>query len=261
MVQVDIPWTYGVGASFAVVAQRYLGERFGGWREAFTSWPFLQLAAFALFVIGPFTAQLLWIYPDWQLMYALDGPPGPWAIVAAMFALPLAGVTGYGVAWALLRAGRHYLAFCQFLAGYFLMFFGLSYGWDGTGYQRLFSVSREALANWSWAEFTAWSQSAIAGTFNLHMLVIVPYLLFFASWWIARDSRPATGQWAVVGKLFLLVFVLTVGTAVGCAALLINLGGVTGGIAVAVLLLVMLQPRWGVFGRYHRWLFDPLRAV
>ena len=261
MVQVDIPWTYGVGASFAVVAQRYLGERYGSWREGFTSWPFLQLAAFAMFVIGPFTAQLLSAFPEWQLMYATDGPPGPWTVAASMFALPLAGVLGYGVAWALLRAGRHYLAFCQFLAGYFLMFFGLSYGWDGTGHQRLFSVSREALADWDWSEFSTWSTSEIAATFNLHMLVIVPYLLFFASWWIARDSRPATGQWAVVGKLFVLVFILTVGSAVACAALLINIGGAAGAGAAAVLLLVLLQPRWGVFGRYHRWLFDPLRAV
>jgi hypothetical protein len=259
MVEVDLPWAYGVGASFAVVAQRHLLASAGPhWRNGLLSWPFIQVLFFCLIMLEPFTVQLLWAFPEWQLMYLIHGRPGIWQVAAILIALVAMAMLGFAVAWTLLRQGRPYGAYLQFIAGYLLLFFGLSYGWDGTGYQRLLSVDRAALAHWTWVDAGTWLHSDIFAVYNVHMAVLVPFLLFFASYWVARDSRPRRGQVGVVAWLILLVFGATLGTALLGCVILLHLGVILGAPSVALLALLLMYWRRGPFRLLHQAIFAPL---
>jgi len=259
MVQVDVSWAFGVGASFALVAKTHLVERDrlagGRYSDGFLSWPYLQALAFAAFIIGPFTGQLLTAYPEWQLMYVIDGRPDPWLVAGILALMPAAVTIGFALGWAAVRAGAAYVCYLLFLAGYFGLFFGMMYGWDGTGYQRLFSTSREAFEAWSWDNAAAWNASDIAATFNLHMAVIVPYLLFFASFWIRRAAPTLTPQIFIIGKLVVLVFVGIPLSALAATLLVESFGPKTGGGAAGALMLVLVLPRVGPFWWCYRWVF------
>jgi hypothetical protein len=261
MVQVDIAWAYGVGASFAVVGQRYLRERsLARWRDGFLTAPYLHVLFFGLLILGPLTAQLLWSFPDWQLMYAFDLPPSGWLVAGILVVMQLAASAGYAVSWTLLRAQRLYLAYLNFIAGYFLLFFGIVYGWDGTGYQRLLSANRASLEGWTWADAQDWLQSDIVATYNIQMLILVPYLLFIASRWIARDSVPRRNQLLIVGQLIVLVFVATLGSALLASVVLIQFAPAVSLPMIAAGAVVAFHPDLGMFARLHRWTFAALTA-
>ena len=206
MVQVDVFWSYGLGATFAVGASRQLLARRRAAAAAaplpdagtspFSRWsdPYLMRALlFLALIFVPSGVWLVWAFPSWETMHAGDRDM-PVALVTA-FALTnvTQGLLGYLVTERLLARGRTYLAYLQVLAGYAGMFFILVHGWDGTGYRRFFSATREDFLAWE-GDWTAWLTSDVALSLYGMALVLVPVLLGTVVHWHVTGRRLEPGR-------------------------------------------------------------------
>lgn len=185
MVQVDVFWSYGIGAGFAVAAARQLrlrrdliergdataaefaaaGEAVAGERaprrkpgRASTVWAdftellqnrhMVKTILYAALLFAPSGVYLVWGFPEWETMQAGTRAMPAWLI--ALFAITnvTQAILAFWVTERLITRGRQYLGLLQAWAGYFGMFFILVNGWDKTGWQRFFSENR--------ADFEAW---------------------------------------------------------------------------------------------------------
>jgi hypothetical protein len=213
------------------------------------------LAAFLM----PCTAHMSLEFPYWQTMYVTRGPLSPLIAPLSLVLMFWLAVLGYGVALDLLKRKFAYLAFMQFIGGYFLMFFGVMHGWDGTGYKRFLSVSAERLPNWSWSDASVWVNSDIAGAVGLWTIVMTPILLCFAAYWVRKDCPYPKSLWKIVFQLVVAVFGVAFGASLLCTLALIHLGVLWGAVLSLTVLLVVTQPRWGLLGRLHATIFVPPR--
>jgi hypothetical protein len=246
MVQVDVFWSYAIGAGCGAAAARAtLREPAGDLLSD------RRLTATVLFlgcVFAPSGIWLLWQFPGWETMHAAGAPadlPG-WLVAAFAVTNISQGVLGYIVARELWRRGHHYLSWLQMPLGYLAMFFVLAYGWDGTGYRRFFAPTT---ADWRAGGFdpAAFLASDVALTLYAMGLVLVPLLLWMkASWWslgLRRGDAPGPGPIRLAGLVLITIFGLGLGTAAGAAALLTMLGPVAGAVAAVVLVAAALHPR------------------
>lgn len=151
-------WAYGVGATLAVAAGRQLqwwersvrGE--GVRTRSRAAHPYLALTLlYAALLPAPTGVYLMWQNPAWSTMHAAHGHDGVWAGFALLQAAsPVVGaLLGFLAARLFVLVGAGYWGYLQAVAGYFLLFFTLIHGWDGTGYQRLLSADPRAFAGWS----------------------------------------------------------------------------------------------------------------
>jgi hypothetical protein len=72
MVQVDVFWTYALGASFAASAGRQLKEEAGDGKPTFQSYYFVRTLLFLSILFVPSGVCLLWVVPGWETMFAGD---------------------------------------------------------------------------------------------------------------------------------------------------------------------------------------------
>ncbi|WP_412743276.1 hypothetical protein [Krasilnikovia sp. MM14-A1004] len=246
MVQVDVFWSYAIGAGCgAAAARESLREPA---RELLADRRFSATVLFLGCVFAPSGIWLLWSFPGWETMHAAATHTDLPGWLVAVFAITniTQGVLGYVVAQTLWRRGHHYLSWVQMPLGYLAMFFILAYGWDGAGYRRFFAATPE---DWRSGRFdpVAFLGSDVALTLYAMGVVLVPLLLWMQSSWWARGLRtgdaPAPGRIRMTGLLLLAVFGLGLGTAIAAAVLLTWLGPVAGPIAVAVLVVGVLHPR------------------
>ncbi|GAB1644849.1 hypothetical protein [Krasilnikovia sp. MM14-A1259] len=246
MVQVDVFWSYAIGAGCgAAAARETLREPT---RELLTDRRLTATVLFLGCVFAPSGIWLLWSFPGWETMHAADTHtdlPG-WLVAAFAITNITQGVLGYVVAQTLWRRGHHYLAWLQMPLGYLAMFFVLAYGWDGTGYRRFFAATTE---DWQSGRFdpVGFLSSDVALTLYAMGVVLVPLLVWMkASWW-ARGLRtvgvPGPGPARIAGLVLLAVFGLGLGTAVAAAVLLTLLGPGFGVAAVTVLVVAVMHPR------------------
>ncbi|MEU6084802.1 hypothetical protein [Streptomyces sp. NPDC047108] len=282
MVQVDVFWSYGIGASFATAAAYHLKPREGALGRAVRRpWadPFLSAAIlYCAVLFAPSGAWLLWGFPDWETMQVAHGHGSLPAWLVALFAATNVsqGVLGYWVASRLIAAGRVYTAFLQAGIGYAGMFFILVHGWDGRGYQRFFSADRETFATWperpglgeALSRVADWLVSPVALTLYGMGVVLVPVMLvLIVSWIRSGRSEADTGAGAagtdsgsvvatvpgparIVGAVLGAVFGVALGTAVA-ASILVHLLGWWVGVPVAAALTALLVVRRGT-GAAHR---------
>ncbi|WP_406302955.1 hypothetical protein OHA61_11160 [Streptomyces sp. NBC_00885] len=260
MVQVDVFWSYGIGASFATAATHQLRSAAGPARHA-GRWSDPYLMATVLYcavLFAPSGAWLLWGFPDWETMQAADGHGSLPAWLVALFAATNVsqGVLGYWVAARLIASGRVYAAFLQAGLGYTGMFFILVHGWDGRGYQRFFSADRESFATWpaqpapgeTLSRMGDWLTSPVALTLYGMGIVLVPVMLALMIRWLRSGQRQASatvsGRLRILGTVLGAVFGLALGTAVG-ASVLVHLLGWWLGVPVAVALAALLVVRRG----------------
>lgn len=256
MVQVDVFWAYGIGASLATAASHHLiaarqipptpeGERRALWTD-----PYLMTAVLYCGVLfAPSGAWLLWGFPDWETMQvAADHSAIPAWLVALFAGTNVSqGVLGYWAARRLILSGRTYAAYLQAGLGYLGMFFILVHGWDGRGYQRFFSADRAVFASWppnpSLSEALSragdWLTSPVALTLYGMGVVLVPVLVALMVSWIRSGQRldrlgRACGPAALVGAVALSIFGVALGTAIA-ASVLIHLLGWWFGVPVAAL--------------------------
>lgn len=238
MVQVDVFWSYAIGAGCGTAAARAAAAEPA--RRLLDDRRFTATVLFLSCVFAPSGLWLVWRYTGWETMHAANGTADLPGWLVALFALTnvTQGVAGYAVAGALWRRGHRYLSWLQAPLGYLAMFFVLGYGWDGTGYRRFFAPTT---ADWhaGGVHALAFLGSDVALTLYAMGAVLVPLLLGMqAAWW----SDGAAGRVRVVGLTLLAIFGVGLGTAVLLALALLTLGTLGGLAAAALILVVVLHP-------------------
>jgi hypothetical protein len=274
MVQVDVFWSYAIGAGFAVAATRQIaraGRHQAASGPAPNRWVRFSSphrAVTLLYCAVLFAASgiyLLWAFPDWETMQvATDHASIPaWLVTVFAITNVTQGLLGYWVAEHLILAGHHYAAFLQVCLGYFAMFFVLVHGWDGRGYQRFFSADQETFHSWpadpSFAEalgrVVSWLTSPVALTLA-GMSIIVIVLL-----WVMLDSLREGYRFAgveapsvpvVLAAMLTTVFGVCVLSAI-VATVLIHLTGWFIGVPLAAVAIWLgaVWPRTGIIYRLY----------
>lgn len=143
MVQVDVFWGYGWGASLAVAAGAQLLKAEKPYETSYWAKTLVFLSLFWV----PTGLLLLIRHPSWETMQAATDfyAMSEWLVLAFGITNITQGMLGFTVGLWLLRQGRWYAAQMNWLLGYFGMFFILLYGWDGLGYDR-FLYDRDMFA-------------------------------------------------------------------------------------------------------------------
>ena len=261
MVQVDVLWSYGIGASMAVAAGRQLqarreiaaqdegrGERTGRlpgdpedraslWRNPFL----LATMLFAAVLFAPSGAYLLWEFPDWETMHVGDRNMPGLLVVAFAATNVTQAILGFVVVERLLARGRAYAAYLQIVLSYLGMFFILVHGWDGEGYQRFFSPDKADYLAWD-GDWSAWLTSDVALSLYVMGVVLIPVLLVTIAHWTragyayASPHERRLSAPAIVAVHLATVFVAALGLAVAASLTIHALGalGVVVSVAIAV---------------------------
>jgi hypothetical protein len=269
MVQVDVFWSYGIGASMALAAGRQLrarrelaraergeaaaADRLPGDPEDRASLRrnpfFLATVLFAALLFAPSGAYLLWEFPDWETMHAADRDIASWLVVLFAVTNVTQAMLGFWVVERLLERGRAYAAYLQVVAAYLGMFFILVHGWDGEGYRRFFSPDRADYLAWD-GDWSAWLTSDVALTLLAMGAILLPVLLGTVARWtlagypLAAEGSPRPGAAAVVAIHLATVFGAALGLAVAASLLIHALGalGIVAAVIVAGLALVPGAP-------------------
>jgi hypothetical protein len=247
MVQVDVFWSYAIGASLAVAASEQIARKARATAEANKSDDplacgyFTRTLLFIACLFAPSGIFLLWAFPSWETMHV--GSKDMSALLVTGFAVTnvTQGVLGYFLARRAILAGKRYRAFMHFIGGYFGMFFILVHGWDGTGYQRFFSATRAQFEAWSGpGQVLTFLGSDVAfGLYGLGVFFLPP-LLFLKGSWLADGHRLVSGRIrsraGLAAQALVAVFALGLGTAI-LSSVLIHLLGTWIGIPAAAVFL------------------------
>ncbi|HYX32436.1 MAG TPA: hypothetical protein VE954_04930 [Oligoflexus sp.] len=259
MVQVDVFWSYGIGAGLAVAAHRQIMKQKDVarslWEDAMQSPFFSKLLLFLGLVFVPSGFWLLWQFSSWETMHAGDRNLPVWLVGLFAITNVSQGVLGFVICHHLIRRGKLYAAWLNFIAAYFGMFFILVHGWDGKGYQRFFSPDRAAFENWSWQTAGAWFTSDIALTLYGMGVILLPILGGMTLSWIREGAREAgvrSNPMSILGGFFGSVLIFTVGLAIVSSVAIINLGPIVGTLLSFILILITTHPRLGVGAWFYR---------
>lgn len=271
MVQVDIFWSYAIGAGFSLAAWRQIKKIKESRSTAdadtntkrkypspFENLYFVKTLLYVAALFAPSGIYLLWAFPSWETMHVGTYETIP-AWIVALFAISnvTQGILGYWVTYKLYTAQRYYLAFLQPVIGYFLMFFILVNGWDKTGYMRFFSATREDFLNWDISTGIAWLTSDVAITLYAMGVVLIPVMLYYLVTWIKegyamddnvdQERAQKTGVIKILALVLSMVFIGSLGFAIVAALLIINLDWILGIIIFAAVFYVFGLSRWGIF--------------
>lgn len=259
MVQVDIFWSYGIGAGLAVAAHRQIAKQKevarSTWETAQQSPFFSKLLLFLGLIFVPSGFWLLWQFSSWETMHAGDRNLPVWLVGLFAITNVSQGVLGFVICHHLIRRGRLYAAWLNFIAAYFGFFFILIHGWDGKGYQRFFSPDRAALENWSWQTAANWFTSDVALTLYGMGVILLPALGGMTLSWIREGAREAgvrSKPLSILGGFFGSVLVFTLGLALLSSIALMQLGLVAGILLSFILILFMTHPRLGPASWFYR---------
>lgn len=269
MVQVDVFWSYGLGAGFAFGAARQLKALGAGHaphesEDAETSMPrdaapfnnrfFMVNLMFLSCLFAPSGIYLLWQFTSWETMHALDKSMPAWLVTGFAITNVTQGVLGFWVVQKCIRAGRAYLGYLQIVLAYFCMFFILVHGWDGTGYRRFFSPARADFLAWDPANIPAWFTSPVALTLYAMGVILIPVIFYYFGRWIQEgyelaglERRPGWG--ALIAMLLGTVFGAGLGSAIVCSLAIHRLGWLAGAAVFAIAAALLLVRRGGVFHR------------
>ena len=245
MVQVDVFWAYGWGASLAVAAGRK--QALARAEHPLEGRHFVSTLLFLSLVWAPTGMLLLLRHPSWETMQAAPqlGAISEWLILLFGITNITQGILGFWIGQRLLARGHGYLAQLNWIAGYFGMFFILLYGWDGLGYDR-FLYDRDMLPGsppWAPGAATAagvlpalggFLRSSVARTLYLDGLYLLPPFFWLISRWRREadrtEGRPPPSTLRLTLAYLGAVFGVGLGGAVVCAlsvrgiALLLGVG-------------------------------------
>ena len=259
MVQVDIFWTYALGAGFAAAAGRQLKETTDKGNCPFETPYFLRTLLYLSILFAPSGVCLLWAFPGWETMFAGDRNLPAWLVILFCVTNITQGILGYWVATTLARKGRLYLAHLQWVFGYLFMFFILVHGWDGTGWRRFFYAGN--VEQWrAGVDFPLWAffTSDVALTLYAFAPFLLPIMFFWMSSWMQEgyriggvDSGVAAGttKMSLTRSLLRIIFFYTLVGAI-IASLLVHLVGWIAGLIVFFALFFVVGLRKG--GLIHR---------
>ena len=249
MVEVDVFWAYGFGASLALGAGRQLKRAAKPFESRYFVWTVLFLALFW----APTGMLLLLRHPSWETMQAAGSfsAMSPFLVLAFGITNITQGVLGFWVGLKLIQRDHYYLANLNWLLGYFGMFFILVYGWDGLGYDRFFYDRDMLPGSPAWAPgagtggtlagtaIAAWHllTSGVAltlytdGIYLLPPFAVLMYVWFRAG--LRSEGQPLPGAATalalrLLGSYLLGVFVIALGSAIFCAAVVNYVGALLG---------------------------------
>ncbi len=260
MVEVDVFWSYGIGAGFAFASGRHAAGK--PFQEAtFESTHFRDTLLFLACAFAPSGIALVWAFPDWETMHLGTREMPHWLVALFAATNVTQGALGFFVTRWLLARGRPLAAYLQWVLGYCAMFFILVHGWDGSGYQRFFSPTSADLPGWTWATALRWLTSPVAHTLEVEGIFIVPPILGLTTLWVrqgwAKLGRPAPAGPAAVGATVLLFSVVVFPlVAIAASVLVRQLGWAPGLLVFAAAAWALLLRRGGLFERHARQLHE-----
>ncbi|MBE2252605.1 MAG: hypothetical protein IAE78_23940 [Myxococcus sp.] len=261
MVQVDVFWSYGIGAGLGLASAAKGLRTLERPLEALRSADAFQALLFLAVVFAPSGFVLLWSFPSWETMHVGTRELPGWLVALFGITNITQGLLGFVVARWLSSRGRAFSALLHWLGGYFGMFFILVHGWDGSGYQRFFSPTREALTGWTWRTAASWLTSDVALTLLAMGVVLIPWLVGLTVSWL-RASQRAPAAAALWVAILLLLVVGVPAFAVASSVLVRQLGAPLGAAATFALALALTHRRVGPLRRLFAWLgFDEERAA
>ncbi len=261
MVQVDIFWSYGIGAGLAVAAHRQIQKQkedsASVWKNALRSPFFTKALLFLGLVFVPSGFWLLWQFSSWETMHAAGRDLPVWLVGLFAITNVSQGVLGFVICHYLIRRGSLYAAWLNFIGAYFGMFFILVHGWDGKGYQRFFSPDREAFESWTWQTAGSWFTSDVAFTLYGMGVILIPVLGGMTIGWV-REGLRETGRndapLATLGGFLGSILVFALGLAIVSSVALIQLGLIPGTLCSVLFILVLTHKRWGLGPWFYRWM-------
>lgn len=231
MVQVDVFWGYGWGASLAMAAAQQLKTE----KKPLETKYFVATMAFLSLFWAPTGMLLLIRHPSWETMQAADSfyAMSEWIILAFGITNVTQGILGFWIGQKLIAAGKTQWAHLNWILGYFGMFFILLYGWDGLGYDR-FLYDRDMLpGSPAWtpgagveaagALTAIWNfvQSSAAMTLYIDGVYLLPPFGILVWQWRREADRAAGRPYMSSVKLLVSylsgVFIIGLGSAAFCA--------------------------------------------
>ncbi|MCP4137848.1 MAG: hypothetical protein GY754_43200 [bacterium] len=247
MVQVDIFWAYGLGASFAAAGGKQIIEE----KSAFFNKYFVFTVLFLALIWAPTGMLLLLRHPGWETMQVAEnlGSINEFVILGFGITNVTQGILGYWATTQLFRKGRFYLGHLNWICGYFIMFLILLYGWDGLGYDR-FLYDRSLFGGAAWTPGAALAGtsvfgaiyrflfSSVAKTLYLDGAYLIPPLLLATIIWLkegyARDhertepGKKSPGTVRILATLLTAIFGVALGSAALCSLTIYGAGFLVG---------------------------------
>lgn len=244
MVQVDVFWAYGIGASLAMAAGRQSRKV----AKPFETRYFVKSLLLLSLIWAPTGMLLLLRNTSWETMQAAEniGAMPAWLVLAFGITNITQGMLGYWVGLKLVRAGRWHAVNLNWMAGYFGMFFILVYGWDGLGFDRFFYDRDMLPGSPAWTAgagatvatlptvIPRFLQSSVAMTLYIDGLFLVPALVIaMTAWWREGMQQDAPGVEMPSSVRMVLaylagVFIISLGSAIFCATVVNYAGELLG---------------------------------
>jgi hypothetical protein len=216
MLEVDFFWTFAIGAMFAVAAARQLKEEKSMWVNKY----FITLVLFMVIFFGSTGMVLLFQFPHWETMQVFQNlnvydPAGVplWLILLWFITNTTNPIIAYYWSWHLIKKDKNYEAFLLSLAGYFVFFFILVFGWDGTGWDRFLYDATITGIPWTQGANLglAWFGSNVAITlYILGVVFLTPHFYICGKWAVdgLRSDPAVKGKVPEKGvKPYLTIFV------------------------------------------------------
>jgi len=279
MVQVDVFWSFALGAGFAAAAARQIQSRdqTEGYKLLEDRY-FTKNLIYLSCLFAPSGLYLVWRFTGWGTMYFFTGQTltgnydyeralPAWLVVLFGITNVTQGILGYWWASVYVRRNELFKAHFLWMAGYFLMFFILVHGWDGTGYRRFFTRN---VAEWNaeragqqvfglWLALR-WLVCPVALTLYAMGVVLLPLLFSWIADWNKRGYELAdvdrarameTSRGDLVKSVLRLTFLHTLGAAIFASLCIRAMGWIFGcalswilglGLALALIYFVLLRP-------------------
>ncbi len=256
MVQVDVFWSYGIGAGLGLASAAKGLAKPERPIESLKSSDAFHTLLFLAIVFAPSGFVLLWNFPSWETMHVGTRELPGWLVATFGVTNITQGLLGFVVARYLSSRGSAFSALLHWLGGYFGMFFILVHGWDGSGYQRFFSPTREALDGWTWSTAASWLTSDVALTLLAMGVVLIPWLVGLSVVWLRASGRAPSAVVLSVAILALLVIGVPA-FAVVSSLLVRQLGPVGGAVSTFGLALALTHRRFGPLRKLFTWFGFP----
>lgn len=273
MVQVDVFWSYSLGAGFALSASRQLLKKHKQQQHSqqeesgpFITSYFITTVLYLALLFAPSGLYLLWQFTSWETMHVLDRNMSPLLVILFAITNVTQGMLGFWAVYALARSGKKYLAYLQFFAGYFFMFFILVHGWDGTGYQRFFSATKEDFLAWQPSNAIqnaiAWLTSDVAITLGVMGIFLIPAMLYFYCRWIIEgykleeSTKHRTSgiiEWIrIILLIGAVIFIGGLGSAIAASLLIHWIGWILGTLVFLLLDYFIFLRKGGLLHYFYR---------
>ncbi len=250
MVQVDVFWAYGFGASLAMAAGRQLASK----DKPFESRYFVGTVLFLALCWAPTGMLLLLRHPSWETMQVAESLRSMNEFLVLGFGITnvTQGILGFWVSLLLLRQQKYYAANLNWMLGYFGMFFILVYGWDGLGFDRFFYDRDMVAGSPAWTAgasgattlagfFPSAAQflttSGVAFTLYLDGVYLLPPFGVLMYLWYTEGLRgaghtipafSASHAMRMLVSYLIGVFVIALGSAIFCAVVVNYVGAALG---------------------------------